>query len=280
MALLLSFALGASSEVRPSCEAQWSARAVSPVVGIVTGVQHTGSTVMAWLIKNLPEAFSGFECGFLVGESPAAFEGSYWAQRMEHPTNFMHMWNVSAAGMRRLYDAPCFVDMYERLLEVDGYLRAMPAARVLDKTPEYVHRLPAVLKRAPGVPCVVMTKHNARTKSHEAALRDSTLRPRIFEVKYEDFVREPMAVMRRVVRFLKLDENSWTEAFLRNGTGLKEKLRPFLGQHTASKFAKSVSFNADGGKCDKTVVKKSHGKLCHHDLAYAALPGSNWSPGV
>ena len=94
------------------CAQRWSERATPPpLVGIITGLEHSGTTVLSWLLKNVNGIFSGFECGFLLGSSPAEFEGSKFAQMMARQDEKLLMWNVSSAGMQELYRAPCFVDM-------------------------------------------------------------------------------------------------------------------------------------------------------------------------
>ena len=115
------------SKSKEACSQRWARRERSPVVGIIAGAEHTGTTVMAWQIKNMPGVWSGFECGFLMGKRPADFAGTYWAEMLEsargHP---LQLWNVSADGMRRIIQAECHINMYEELLQVDGFLRGIP----------------------------------------------------------------------------------------------------------------------------------------------------------
>ena len=134
VALVVASALRASADA--DCEAKWSSNLTSPLVGIVTGLEHSGTTIMSWQIKNMPGVWSGFELGFLNATKPAEFAGSKFARMMAsghgvYDPSHMHLWNISAEGMRRIYDAPCFFDMYERLIEVDGYFRAMPRGVLL-----------------------------------------------------------------------------------------------------------------------------------------------------
>ena len=96
------------------CAQRWSERATPPLVGIITGLEHSGTTVLSWWLKNVKGIFSGFECGFLLGSSPAEFEGSKFARMMARQDSKLVMWNVSSMGMQELYRAPCFVDMCAR----------------------------------------------------------------------------------------------------------------------------------------------------------------------
>ena len=169
---------------------------------IVTGLEGSGTTVLSSLIKNAPGVFGGFECGFLLAPEPSAFNASCchpWDEWIQEGGD--HMWNVSAKGLKRIRAADGFANMYARLILESPTLKAIPNVRVLDKTPRYAYNLPAVLRKAPGVPCVVSVRGNATDPSVYEALR---LYPqRVLLVEHEALLAEPSATMRTVFAFLR-----------------------------------------------------------------------------
>ena len=269
LSIALVVASASPASAVSNCEAKWSSSRPAPLVGIVTGLEHSGTTIMSWQIKNMPGVWSGFELGFLNATTPADFAGSKFAAMMTSRYARTHLWNISAEGMRRIYDAPCFFDMYERLIEVDGYFRAMPrGVRVLDKSPCYVRDLSAVLRRVPGVPCIVMVKGGVRPSGLVEAI-EAGLGSRIMEVGYRVFLQRPQAVMRRVIQFLNLDVSAWRDEFLLNMDGVRLKLEPMLGVNETNSRVRPHIFSSDGGRCNAKLMNKTNGKMCH------ALPKNN-----
>ena len=243
------------------CAQRWSDREISPVIGIVTGLPHSGTTVMAWQIKNMPGVWSGFECGFLEGETPADFKQ---AASFHSPGEKLTVWNVTAEGLERIRSSECHVDMYDILIQEDWMLSQMPGVRVLDKMPAYVNNLASTLRRAPNVPCIVMTKGGMRTPSHEQALRDPQLAPRILEVQYEKFVVAPNVEMKRVLSHLKLDVDLWNAAYLMKGTGVQDKMDTIISPGYGNALVgNNVRFQANGGNCNKRIFARTNGTQCH-----------------
>ena len=99
---------------------------------------------------------------------------------------------------------------------------AAGGVRVLDKTPAYVQVLPDVLRRAPGVPCIVMMKGGKSHPSVVEARRE--FGDRMLEVNYEDLLRKPHLTMRRICTFLRLDGDAWREEYL-NMTGVRVRVK-------------------------------------------------------
>ena len=197
---------------------------------IVTGLEGSGTTVLSSLIKNAPGVFGGFECGFLLAPEPSAFDAACchpWNEWIQEGGD--HMWNVSAKGLQRIRAAHSFAHMYARLIQESPTLKAIPKVRVLDKTPRYAYNLPAVLRKVPGVPCVVSVKGNATDPSVYEALR---LYPqRVLLVEHEALLADPSAAMREVFAFLRTHQEKaedraalhWQDSYLGMG-GFAEQL--------------------------------------------------------
>lgn len=119
---------------------------------LICGLEHSGTTLVSELFRQVPGVGSGFECGVLLCDTPAAFRDLQpFAGHMESG------WGVTAAELSRCCDAPDFAAFYARLRSVSR--KVGPETRVLfDKTPRYLSDLTAVLRRAGPVPVLVTVK--------------------------------------------------------------------------------------------------------------------------
>ena len=119
----------------------------SPLFAIVTGLEHSGTTVLSRLIMNAPGVFGGFECGLLLAATPAAFRRTHpWYQWMQadppsrpRPTRSAsgggdggaaaaappNLWSVAATGMGRITNASCHAEAFDRLRAESPVLAAL-----------------------------------------------------------------------------------------------------------------------------------------------------------
>jgi hypothetical protein len=220
-----------------------------PLFAVVTGREHSGTTVVSSLIKNAPGVFGGFECGFLLAQSPADYGTA--ACRACRPfdawlgtnVNRMHMWNVSAEGLGHIRGARDFEDMYARLARESPTLRAIPGVRVLDKTPRYFYALGGVLDKVPGVPCIVTVKDPHDPFREGGPLHGARRHAaRINVVHYRNLTADPHGTMRRIFDFLGLE---WDPSYL-HMRGFVQQLALSHGESRAEEIASHFAFKRNG----------------------------------
>lgn len=194
---------------------------------IVTGMEHSGTTIVSRMIMAADGLLPAFECGFLMATSPASFQNvSPFYDWLVLPTQAMH-WGLSEAQRADVVQSACHAEMYAKLRSHAPASKLHPGSRVVDKTPRYIYNLVNVMDRAPGVPVVVtvksdddqisawarrgMTHHDAKMAVQAATTelyRALNAHPgRVHVVNMTEFAADADATMRRVFDFLGLPWN-------------------------------------------------------------------------
>lgn len=130
-----------------------------PVRVIITGIEHSGTTLLSRLLKQDPGLRSGFECGFLLADTPRDFMNIHpWYEWMQEPVS-AHQWGVSSKHMEQICSAGSWEEMYRRLIHFSPVFDQSSHQQVCDKTPRYLSCLDTVLEKLPDfVPCLVIEK--------------------------------------------------------------------------------------------------------------------------
>jgi hypothetical protein len=130
-----------------------------PVRVVVTGMEHSGTTILMLLLQQHPKLDSAFECGFLLAESPAHFKHVHpWYEWMQEPLS-KGQWGVRPEHMDHICTARNWPEMYRRLVRYSPVFNRGEQQQVCDKTPRYLKYLDTVLTKLPDfVPCLVIEK--------------------------------------------------------------------------------------------------------------------------
>ena len=195
-----------------------------PQAAIVTGMEHSGTTFLSDLLKSHPRINGGFEGGMLLGNSPADFPNIQpfydWMQKANNPTQ----WAVSAENMRFVTAAPTWPEMYRRVME-SSPLFSDTADILLDKAPPYMPILDQLMQKVP-FPVIVIYKpvlyQYTSYKKRDFTLENFVWRythyftgffkawkccsARMLLVPHGELARGPGEVMRKVFRFLHLEQ--------------------------------------------------------------------------
>lgn len=177
----------------------------SPLAAIVCGMEHTGTTVTSQLIMSAPGVMGAVETGFLLASKPHDFQHiKPWYNWASLPSSEGWL-GLDANERKALLRARTHSDMYDYVLRESPLLRT--TTRYVDKTPRYCYDLPSIVRRAPGVPVVVVNKTRDRAwrsrrgrgeqwdefEKHWNQFQYSLLEVRrlgladlIYEVRYED----------------------------------------------------------------------------------------------
>lgn len=118
---------------------------------LICGLEHTGTTLLSDLFRQLPGVDSGFECGVLLQSSPREFPNLQpFAQ------NMLEGWGITEEALSHCCETDKFEEFYRRLLSAATVLDADTTA-IFDKTPRYLSKLSVVLERCDS-PVVVSYK--------------------------------------------------------------------------------------------------------------------------
>lgn len=120
-----------------------------PLIALVCGFEKSGTTLLNEILRRHPDLDSGFEGGFLLGDSPREFRKfqPYYAY-------FRQTWELSREDMLYICDTDSWGECYRRARERAPFIENK-ASHIFDKTPIYMRHLSAVLAKVPGIPCVV-----------------------------------------------------------------------------------------------------------------------------
>jgi hypothetical protein len=143
-------------------EAKYNFREASKLGVIITGYEHSGTTMVAQLIKSAPGLFGGFECGLaLIEEQRRFYDWLTWTPQND-------LWGLNDASRDIVVNASCMAERYNNLHKYSPLFHYDDHKQnyIVDKAPRYLHRLMKVMDETPGVPVII-------TRRDEAQLRES-----------------------------------------------------------------------------------------------------------
>ena len=207
---------------------------------IVTGIEHSGTTVMGYLLYNAPCVIGAFETGYLLAKNPTEIHNVHpWFQWNCAETNTRDLnYRLTPGDREVMKGAPNFLSMYGILRqrsylfnELVDELNCTKPYQMIDKTPHYVYpeNFRRVLSNTPGVPVIVMQKDfdklvESWAKRNQTMTRqryDATYNnvqkvkrrfpDRILVVQEEELMAQPNAVLQDVFAHVGLE---WKEEYL------------------------------------------------------------------
>lgn len=122
-----------------------------PLKFVICGMEHTGTTLVSDLFRQVSGVDAGFEVGVLLCETPARF--------LDLPPfshNILKGWGITQDEFVHCCVAPDHAEFYRRLKACSRVLAPQTTA-LFDKTPRYVAQLDACLGRV-DVPFIVTHK--------------------------------------------------------------------------------------------------------------------------
>ena len=108
---------------------------------VICGPEHSGTTLVSDLFRQVPGVDAGFEVGVLLASSPRCFP-----DLAVHAEITRWGWGVDEAALAQCCDTDDFAVFYERLEAASTVLR--PGTQtVFDKTPRYLAALEACMAK-------------------------------------------------------------------------------------------------------------------------------------
>ncbi|MBA4491490.1 sulfotransferase [Paracoccus sp. S1E-3] len=117
---------------------------------VICGMEHTGTTLISDLFRQIPGIDSGFECGVLLRATPSEFR-----KLQPFASHMLAGWGITAEQLDHCCAAPDFVQFYQRLMQASTAISDDTVA-IFDKTPRYLSELTTVLERCD---CPVLVSH-------------------------------------------------------------------------------------------------------------------------
>ena len=118
---------------------------------IICGLEHTGTTLVSELFRQIPDCDSGFECGVLLAESPLLFKNLQPFYR-----HLKAGWGLKEENIEEACKAKEFFEFYDLIYEKSTLFNKMPCIR-FDKTPRYISNLENIINKI-NVPVVATCK--------------------------------------------------------------------------------------------------------------------------
>lgn len=121
---------------------------------IICGLEHSGTTLLSDLMRQLPSCDSGFECGVLLSETPAQF-----LDLEPYSSNLLKGWEITSQDLKICTKQPSFNSFYKELYSRSSLFEnnSVPSIR-FDKTPRYITQIEKVVKRAAATPILAILK--------------------------------------------------------------------------------------------------------------------------
>lgn len=126
--------------------------ATDPLKLIVCGYEKSGTTLLNEILRRHPNLDSGFECGFLLADTPPQF-----CNIQPYYPYFKKCWELTQADMDYIFAASEWSECYCRARERSPVIIHKNTA-MFDKTPIYMLHLSEVLAKVPTIPCVVTVR--------------------------------------------------------------------------------------------------------------------------
>ena len=118
---------------------------------IICGLEHTGTTLVSELFRQIPDCDSGFECGVLLAENPSSFKNL-----QPFYGNVKNGWEIKDKHLEEACESKEFSQFYDLIYENSNLFNQIPSIR-FDKTPRYISDLENIIKKL-NVPAVVTCK--------------------------------------------------------------------------------------------------------------------------
>lgn len=200
---------------------------------IVCGYEQGGTTLLNLLLKQHPLLDSGFECGFLLADTPKGFLDEKYSEYNQ--SMIRNGWGITQDELEGYI---CNVDNWHEV-----YLRLREKSRVItdkniylvDKTPRYMEYLDQVLKKIADIPIIVIIRdprsvlwswikrrenpmETIAGEIHLEAMCNRYVRyargyhrgkkeypDRVFMIKFEDLINNSTRIMHDVLSFIEVN---------------------------------------------------------------------------
>ncbi len=118
---------------------------------VICGLEHSGTTLLSDIFRQIPELDSGFEVGVLLADSPRKFK-----ETQPFYNNMQGGWGIGRESLDNACDTDDFNEFYQRLQHASDIL-SKDTKHLFDKTPRYFVKIISCYKKI-KVPFIIMYK--------------------------------------------------------------------------------------------------------------------------
>lgn len=137
-------------------------RKKSGIFCIITGIEHSGTTMVSSLLMNAPNVYGAFELGLLLAPTPQQFNNKKHVNPFFYDglvaSTTEHWWGLTTDQRDEMLQARCLAEQYNLLRKHSPYYKVLTTSWLVDKTPAYYKNLHQIMQRTPDVPFVVTQK--------------------------------------------------------------------------------------------------------------------------
>jgi len=144
---------------------------------VICGLEHSGTTLVSDIFRQIENIDSGFECGVLLGQAPKDFPNIQPFYK-----NMPGGWDISEDALREVCNTDSFCEFYSNLYQESGFFNP-DVSHIFDKTPRYFRDLFNCQEKI-GVPFIATYK-DPRSIVYSDFKRSG--KPKNFEKWYEHY---------------------------------------------------------------------------------------------
>ena len=125
---------------------------MGPLKFIIAGYEHSGTTMLSEIFRQVPHLDSGFECGFLLTRKPQDFIG--------FEPFYGHLssgWGLSEVALNQICDSADWGVAYQRLLDHSTKV-ADDTTSLFDKTPRYLQKIDTILDTYENLKSIILVR--------------------------------------------------------------------------------------------------------------------------
>jgi hypothetical protein len=154
---------------------------------VICGIEHSGTTLLSDLFRQVGGLDSGFECGVLLCRSPREFPNL-----QPFFGNILNGWKIDEAALRACCETDDFSEFYRQLAANSKVLDESVNA-IFDKTPRYLSVLSECLSRTPAP--FLCTYKDPRAIVYSDMSR---AKPASFEAWYDTYFRTKKVYLAKI----------------------------------------------------------------------------------
>ena len=163
---------------------------------IICGLEHTGTTLVSELFRQIPECDSGFECGVLLSKSPLLFKNL-----QPFYSNMREGWSLKDENLEDACNEREFSGFYDLIYEDSTLFDNTPHIR-FDKTPRYISDLENISNKL-NIP-VVATCKSIQSIVWSDYKRSKFISSNDIEGFFNSYVKSKKVYLKRVLKGYEL----------------------------------------------------------------------------
>ena len=125
---------------------------------IITGLEHSGTSVALDAFKCVKDLDSGYECGILSSQGGIKNYMNYKQGGFSYSESLQRHWQIRPDNLKSVVNnSSTYEDFYKGLRRYSGCIKNKNVG-LIDKTPIYIRSLHRIIEKTEDVPIIIMRK--------------------------------------------------------------------------------------------------------------------------